>query len=71
MLAVGLPFLTSSVRPAVRRQVLRSRRDRAPFVGVVAQTVVVVEPLRPLGPPRSGAVPVPVQVSVGVPLLYP
>ena len=69
VLAAGLPFLTPSVGPAVGRQVLRSRRDGTPFVGIVAQTVVVIEPLRPLGPPRSGEVPV--HVSVGVPLLDP
>ena len=69
VLAAGLPFLTRSVGPAVGRQVLRSRRDGTPFVGIVAQTVVVIEPPRPLGPPRSGAEPV--HVSVGVPLLDP
>jgi len=69
VLAAGLPFLTPAVRPAVRRQILGSRRDGKPFVGIVAQTVVVVEPLRPLRPPRSEALPV--QVSVGVPLIDP
>ena len=69
VLTAGLPFLTPAVRPAVRRQILRSRRDGKPFVGIVAQTVVVVEPLRPLRPPTSDALPV--QVSVGVPLIDP
>lgn len=65
----GLPFLTERVEPAVRAQLERCRRSGTGYAGVVAGTVLIVDPTDPERPRDPSNFGQSFNVTIGVPLL--
>ncbi|MET4001768.1 hypothetical protein ABIB48_000466 [Arthrobacter sp. UYCu511] len=59
-----LPFLVPAARGPVEAQIVATQRTGEPFIGIVAGTILIVEP--PINLPRVRTGPLPVNVRIGV-----
>lgn len=59
-----LPFLVPAARGPVEAQIVATQRTGEPFIGIVAGTILIVEP--PIDLPRVRTGPLPVNVTIGV-----